>query len=197
VPVAQIQDRHGSQEQATRPGSISAVEPSRKYGAGWTIADGGSRKQAARFQDLLQPPSHAYLTGRANAGSARVTTSRQSPFVSMATPLSSPLSDTFGCLIWQRLALAAVSGRERQNFQEILQCFASQSISRIRSFDCHRMRSCAPTVRARSLSQGDHQQNRTRVTIRQRQGTRVGPWHLWFALLLQCAHPSEVATRGQ
>ena len=29
MPVAKIQDRHGSQEQATRPGSISDVEPSR------------------------------------------------------------------------------------------------------------------------------------------------------------------------
>ena len=28
-----------------------------------------------------------------------------------------------GCLIWQRLALAAASGRPRQNFQEIIQCF--------------------------------------------------------------------------
>src|SRR5215472_15011112 len=30
----------------------------------------GSRKQAARFQDLLQQPSHPYLNGRANAESA-------------------------------------------------------------------------------------------------------------------------------
>src|SRR5271167_5244896 len=55
------------------------------------LDDGRSGKQAARFQDLLQPPSHTYLTGRANARSARVTTSRQSPFVSMATTLSGPL----------------------------------------------------------------------------------------------------------
>ena len=34
----------------------------------WTT--GRSRKQAAGFQDLLQQPSHAYLTGRANAGYA-------------------------------------------------------------------------------------------------------------------------------
>src|SRR6516165_5956392 len=39
------------------------------------LDDGRSGKQAARFQELLQPPSHTYPTGRANAGSARVTTS--------------------------------------------------------------------------------------------------------------------------
>jgi hypothetical protein len=51
----------------------------------WTTGD--LEKQAARFQDLLQQPSHAYLTGRANAGYAGVTTNRKSPLVSMAAPL--------------------------------------------------------------------------------------------------------------
>ncbi len=78
------------------------------------LDDGISRKQAARFQDLLQQPSHAYLTGRANAGYARVTSNRESPLVSMATTLSGPLSDTDGCLLSQRFALAAVSGRPLQ-----------------------------------------------------------------------------------
>ena len=75
------------------------------------LDDGRSGKQTARFQDLLQPPSHAYLTGRAIAGSARATTRRQSPLVSMATPLSSPLSDAGGCLISQTLALTAIFGQ--------------------------------------------------------------------------------------
>ena len=43
----------------------------------WTTVR--SRKRTARFQDLLQPPSHAHLTGRANARSAPVTTTSQSP----------------------------------------------------------------------------------------------------------------------
>ena len=95
------------------------------------------------FQELLQQPSHAYLAGRANAGCARGPTSSQSPLVSMATTLSSPLSDTDGCLIWQRLALAAVSVRHRQNFQEIIQCFPSAEhfADPTRSFHCHRMHS--------------------------------------------------------
>ena len=47
-------------------------------------------------------------------------TSRKSPLVSMATSLSRPISDTAGCLICQRLALAAIFGQPRQNFQEII-----------------------------------------------------------------------------
>ena len=43
-----------------------------------------------------------------------VSTNRQSPLVSMATSLSGPLSETGGCLISQRFALAAVSGRPLQ-----------------------------------------------------------------------------------
>src|SRR6266550_7039196 len=48
----------------------------RVFGSHVVLDDGRPRKQAARFQDLLQQPSHAYLTGRANAGYARVTTNR-------------------------------------------------------------------------------------------------------------------------
>ena len=66
------------------------------------LDDGRSGKQTARFQDLLQPPSHAYLTGGANARSAHVATSSQSPLVSMATTLSGSLSDTGSCLICPR-----------------------------------------------------------------------------------------------
>jgi hypothetical protein len=81
------------------------------------LDDGRPRKQAARFQDLLQQPSHAYLAGRANARYTRVATGRQSPFVSMATSLSILISDTYGCVILQRLGLAALFGRPRENFQ--------------------------------------------------------------------------------
>ena len=90
------------------------------------LDDGRSGKQAARFQELLQPPSHTYPTGRANARSARVTTSRQSPLVSMATTLSGSLSlsNAGGCLICPRLALASIFGQPRQNFQEIIRYFS-------------------------------------------------------------------------
>src|SRR5215472_308971 len=77
----------------------------------------GSRKQAARFQDLLQQPSHPYLNGRANAESAGVTTNRKSPLVSMATSLSILISDTSGCVIFRRLSIAPVSGQPWEDFQ--------------------------------------------------------------------------------
>src|SRR5438034_11441756 len=51
-----------------------------------------SREQVARFQDLLQQPSHTYLIERANAGYARVATRRKPPLVSMAATLSGPIS---------------------------------------------------------------------------------------------------------
>src|SRR5205807_2019580 len=38
----------------------------RVFGSPVVLDDVRSRKEAARFQDLLQQPSHAYLTGRAN-----------------------------------------------------------------------------------------------------------------------------------
>src|SRR6516162_1239602 len=60
------------------------------FGSHFVLDCDGSRKQAARFQDLLQQPSHPYLNGRANAESACVTSNRKSPLVSMATSLSIP-----------------------------------------------------------------------------------------------------------
>src|SRR3974390_161768 len=70
----------------------------RVFGSPVVLDDDRSRKQAARFQDLFQQPSHAYLTGRANAGYAGVTTNRKSPLVSMAAPLPILVSDPNGCL---------------------------------------------------------------------------------------------------
>jgi hypothetical protein len=98
-------------------GKANRHHAKRVFGSHVVLDDGRSRKQTARLQDLLQQPSHAYLTGRANAGYAPVTTNRQSPLVSMATSLSGPLSDTGGCLISSRFALAAVSGRPLQNLE--------------------------------------------------------------------------------
>jgi hypothetical protein len=92
-------------------GKANRHPSTRVFGSHLVLDDGRSRKQAARFQDVLQQPSHAYLTGRANAGYARVTTNRQSPLVSMAATLSILVSDTSGCLIYQRFALAVVSGQ--------------------------------------------------------------------------------------
>jgi hypothetical protein len=96
-------------------GKANRHPSTRVFGSHVVLDDGRPRKQAARFQDLLQQPSHAYLSGRANAGYAGVTTNRKSPVVSMATSLSSPLSDTGGCVIFQRLPIAAVSGQPREN----------------------------------------------------------------------------------
>ena len=78
-------------------------------GSDFVLDCGGSREQAARFQDLLQQPSHPYLNRRANAESACVTTNRKSPLVSMATALSILISDTSGCVILRRLSIAPVS----------------------------------------------------------------------------------------
>ena len=79
------------------------------FGSNVVLDCGGSREQAARFQDLLQQPSHPYLNGRANAESAFVTT----------TSLSIPVSDTSGCVIFRRLSIAPVSGQPWEDFQLI------------------------------------------------------------------------------
>jgi hypothetical protein len=55
----------------------------------------------------------------ANAESAWVTTNRKSPLVSMATSLSSLISDTSGCVIFRRLSIAPVSGQAWEDFQLI------------------------------------------------------------------------------
>jgi len=95
-------------------GKANRHPSARVFGSHVVLDDGRPRKQAARFQDLLQQPSHAYLTGRANAGSARATSNRKSPLVSLATSLSILIPDTNGCLTFQRLGLTAVSGQPLQ-----------------------------------------------------------------------------------
>src|SRR5262252_4665459 len=88
------------------------------FGSHFVLDCGGSRKQAARFQDLLQQPSHPYLSGRANTESTCVTSNRKSPFVSMATSLSILISDTSGRVIFRRrLSIALVSGQPWEDFQ--------------------------------------------------------------------------------
>ena len=106
------------------------------FGSHFVLDCGGSREQAARFQDLLQQPSHPYLNGRANAESTCVTTNRKSPFVSMATSLSILISDTSGCVIFRRLSIAPVSGQPWEDFQLNHRCSRSWLLraSRIRSF---------------------------------------------------------------
>src|SRR5258708_509966 len=89
-------------------GKANRHPSTRVFGSHVVLDDGRSGKQAARFQNLLQQPSHAYLTGRANTGSARVTTNRKSPLVSMATSLPSAISDTGGCLTVRSLALGGI-----------------------------------------------------------------------------------------
>src|ERR1035438_4991204 len=89
-------------------------DSTRVFGSHVVLDDGGSRKQVARFQDILQRSSHAYLPGGAYARHARVATSRESPLQSMATSLSRSGSDTRGCLIFQRLVLPVISGGNRQ-----------------------------------------------------------------------------------
>src|SRR6516225_8938028 len=129
------------------------------------LDDGRSGKQAARFQDLLQPPSHAYLTGRANAGSARVTTSSQSQLISLATSLPILISDANGCLTTR--AHRGIRSTSAKTWNEIIRCLRSwlQRASRLRSFHCHRARpesETQPTFATR-LSVGSP------VTIRQEQ----------------------------
>ncbi len=103
--------------------------------------DWRSRKQAARFQDLLQQPSQAYLTGRANAGYAGVTTD-QSRLVSMAAPLPILVSNPNGCLTLSKTrAHFGIRSTSKNDWNEIIRYLRSwlQSVSRIRSFHCHQI----------------------------------------------------------
>jgi hypothetical protein len=103
------------------------------------LDDGRSGKQTARFQNLLQPPSHPYLTARANARSTRVTANRQSTLVSMAITLSGPLSDANGCLTFPKTRahsiIPSTSGKLSRN---PFRASPSQRASWLRSFHGHR-----------------------------------------------------------
>jgi hypothetical protein len=92
-------------------GKANRDSSTRIFGSHVVLDGGRSSKQAAGFQDLLQQPSHAHLTGRANAGYGCGPTSGKSPLGSMATPLSILVSHPNGCVIFQRLSIAAVSGQ--------------------------------------------------------------------------------------
>src|SRR6266481_4925661 len=117
----------------------------RVFGSHVVLDDCRSRKQAARFQDLLQQPSHAYLTGRANAGYARVTSNRESPLVSMATTLSGPLSDTGGCLTKSRAGCGILSTLARHPKKSFGVCVLNRSV--FRGSDCFTTSECVPKVR--------------------------------------------------
>src|SRR5215472_6187304 len=110
--------------------------PSTRISGSHVVLDRGRpRKQAARVQDLLQQPSHTYLTRRANAEYARVTTSRQSPFVSMATALSILISATNGCVIPKTRARCDI----RSTSAKLPRNRYLQRASRIPSGHCNRM----------------------------------------------------------
>jgi hypothetical protein len=125
-------------------GKANRHHSTRVFGSHLVLDDGRSRKQAARFQDLLQQPSHAYLPGRANARYTGVTTNRKSPLISMAASLSCPVSDTGGRLISQRFtARCGIRSTSAKSSNEIIQCLRSQlqRVSRLRSFHCRRINS--------------------------------------------------------
>jgi hypothetical protein len=116
----------------------------RVFGSPVVLDDDGSRKQAVGFQDLLQQPSHPYLTGRANAGYAGVTTNRKSPLVSMAAPLPILVSDPNGCLTLSKTrAHFGIRSGAAKTWNEIMPYLRSwlQCVSRLRSFHCHQVRS--------------------------------------------------------
>jgi len=121
-------------------GKANRHPSTRVFGSHVVLDDCRSGKQTARFQDLLQPPSHAYRTGRANAGYVGVTTSSQSQLVSLATPLSGPLSNTGGCLICQRLRSLRYSVNLGKTSKKSFGVAPSQGASRIRSFHYHWVR---------------------------------------------------------
>ena len=121
-------------------GKANRHHSTRVFGSHVVLDDGRSRKQAARFQDLLQQPSHAYLTGRANAGYAGVTTNRKSPLVSMAAPLSIPVSDPYGCLIFKDSGSLRYPVNLGKTCKKSFGVSPSQRASRLRSFHCHRVR---------------------------------------------------------
>src|SRR5439155_23473541 len=85
-------------------------------------------------------PSHAYLTGRSNAGYAGVKTNRKSPLVSMAAPLPILVSDPNGCLTLSKTrANCGIPPTSKHTWNEIIRYLRSwlQSVSQLRSFHYH------------------------------------------------------------
>jgi hypothetical protein len=132
-------------------GKTNRHNSTRVFGSNVVLDNCRSREQAARFQSLLQQPSHAYFTGRANARYARVTTSSRSPLVSMATSLSEALSDASGAVIFQRLSIAAPFGRTRQDFKKSFGVPQSQPIP----YRIVTATECVPKMTHSSLSQSN------------------------------------------
>src|SRR6516162_6510155 len=127
-------------------GKANRHRSTRVFGSPVVLDNDRSRKQAARFQDLLQQPSHPYLTERANAGYAGVTTNRKSPLVSMAAPLPILVSDPNGCLTLSKtrahFGIRSTSknpGTKSSGICDLGYRAFRGSIDR--SFHCHRMRS--------------------------------------------------------
>jgi hypothetical protein len=76
----------------------------------------------------VENPLNGIFAYHRNAGNARVTTSSQSRLASLAIPLSSPIPDISRSLTFQRLALAAIFGHPRQDFEEIIRLFLYRSV---------------------------------------------------------------------
>ena len=138
-------------------GKANRDPSARVFGSPVVPDNGRPRKQAARFQDLLQQPSHAYIAGRANAGDSCITTSSQSPLVSMATSLSGPLPD-----LWlpdlakthARCDIRSTSANLPRKHLVFLHRRAFRGIDRFTATGR------VPKVKLSSLSQRNYRQNR-------------------------------------
>jgi hypothetical protein len=140
-------------------GKANRHRSTRVLGSPVVLDNWRSRKQAARFQDLLQQPSHAYLTGRANAGYAGVTTNRKSPFVSMAAPLPILVSDPNGCLTLSKTrAHCGIRSTSKNTWNEIIKSSGIGDLGYrpFRGSDRFTAAGCVPKARASSLAQRDY-----------------------------------------
>jgi hypothetical protein len=135
-------------------GKANRDPSTRVFGSPVVLDNGRPRKQAARFQDLLQQPSHAYIPGRANAGDSCVTTNRKSSLVSMATSLSGPLPDTGGCLILAKTRARCDIRSTSANLPRKHSVFLHRSV--LRGSDRFTATGCVPKVKLSSLSQCDY-----------------------------------------
>jgi hypothetical protein len=109
--------------------------------------------------DISRFSRGAYLTGRANAEYARVTTNRKSPLVSVAISLSRPISNPHGCVTIQRLGLAVVSGPlQKHGMKSSGVCFFN--CSGLRGPDRFTATKRVPKARRILISRHDYPQNR-------------------------------------